>query len=285
MNPNPAFPRMISKFVRQRAAAFLPPRDVESLRLHLLGLLKRGEQPPAAGPGIDWKRLAAAADIEPALLEAAKTTLQPGLEALRREIKSRPKPPPESRAARRTEVASASKPTKPKARPMKGASEATPRRISARSAQAINEADMPVDDAWDEPDTFHATLALHMSRHGDTPRSLLRAILAPGETFETSTIITWRSGRKAPQSAASLALLGRIEIRYRLPAGYFKAKLPHQARAITGHLPVDIPLAERRRLAWHLPDDFADRPIFEQEEILEWVQRVVVSGSTDYRRY
>lgn len=43
--------------------------------------------------------------------------------------------------------------------------------------------------------------------------------------------------------------------------------------------------SERRRIAWHLPDDFDRSSPKEQEEILEWVRRVVVSGSTDYRRY
>jgi hypothetical protein len=34
-----------------------------------------------------------------------------------------------------------------------------------------------------------------------------------------------------------------------------------------------------------VPDDFDRRTLAEREEILEWVRRVVVSGSTDYRRY
>ena len=45
------------------------------------------------------------------------------------------------------------------------------------------------------------------------------------------------------------------------------------------------PRSERRRLAWHLPDDFLTRPKAEQEEILAWVRRVIISGSTDYRRF
>lgn len=141
------------------------------------------------------------------------------------------------------------------------------------------------DDVWDDPATFHEALALHMRRHRDTSVSLTRAIVAEDDTLETSTIVTWRSGRKAPRSVASLDILRRIERRYRLPAGYFQAKLPHPARAATGHRPAGVSGAELRRLAWHLPDNFGDRPIPEQEEILEWVRRVVISGSTDYRRY
>ncbi|WP_234889865.1 hypothetical protein V6582_21150 (plasmid) [Agrobacterium vitis] len=47
----------------------------------------------------------------------------------------------------------------------------------------------------------------------------------------------------------------------------------------------DISAAERRRLAWHLPDDFSSLPFSKREEIIEWVRRVIISGSTDYRRY
>jgi hypothetical protein len=34
-----------------------------------------------------------------------------------------------------------------------------------------------------------------------------------------------------------------------------------------------------------LPDNFNTRPSEEQEEILEWVRRVIISGSTDYRKF
>jgi hypothetical protein len=44
-------------------------------------------------------------------------------------------------------------------------------------------------------------------------------------------------------------------------------------------------MAERRRLAWHLPDDFDRLPKAKQEEVLSWVRTVIVSGATDYRRY
>ena len=80
-------------------------------------------------------------------------------------------------------------------------------------------------------------------------------------------------------------MLARIERRYRLPEGYFKAKLPYLGRARTGHVLEDFTPAERRRLAWHLPDDFNARSPAEQDEILDWVNRVIISGSTDYRAF
>lgn len=90
---------------------------------------------------------------------------------------------------------------------------------------------------------------------------------------------------KAPRSVISLEVLRRIERRYRLPEGYFTEKAANPVRAATGFDLDDVPASERRRLAWHLPDDFNSRPRHEQAEILDWVRTVVISGSTDYRRY
>jgi hypothetical protein len=89
--PNPAFARMISDFVRKRGAAVLQPRDVERLRQHVLRLLAEVQALPSIGAGIDWERLAADAGIDAELLVAAKEDLRPGLEALRREMRNRPR--------------------------------------------------------------------------------------------------------------------------------------------------------------------------------------------------
>ncbi|WP_246450348.1 hypothetical protein [Sphingomonas rhizophila] len=125
-----------------------------------------------------------------------------------------------------------------------------------------------------------------MSRHGDTIWHLHRAVIRAGETFDRTTIREWCAGRKAPRSATSLRVLERIEHRYRLPEGYFRAKLAHPGRATTGQAgSLAFTPSERRRIAWHLPDDFDRRPLKERAEIVEWVQRVIISGCTDYRRY
>lgn len=269
--PNAAFPRMLTDYLRKRAAHLFPPRELEQLRLHLIDRLRRVEKLPSVGGGIDWGQLAQDAGVDVQLMLEAKDALRPGLEALRREIAARPKPKDPRSPAPRPEKAQA---------PIKRRSPGGGRKPMPIIASP--EAD---GDAWDDPAAFHEALALHMRRHRDTSVSLTRAIVAPDDTLETSTIVTWRSGRKAPRSVASFDVLRRIEKRYRLPAGYFQAKLPHPARAATGHQPSGVTGAELRRLAWHLPDDFAERPAAEQEEILEWVRRVVISGSTDYRRY
>ena len=105
-------------------------------------------------------------------------------------------------------------------------------------------------------------------------------------TTPIRTISNWANGTKTPRSADSFDVLTRIERRYRLPEGYFKSRLPHQARSIYGHdLGRDVSAAERRRIVWHLPDDFNQLSFSKREEILEWVRRVIISGSTDYRRF
>lgn len=48
----------------------------------------------------------------------------------------------------------------------------------------------------------------------------------------------------------------RIEKRYRLPVGYFAAKLPHTERAGSGHTKLgEMSPSERCRMAWHRPID------------------------------
>lgn len=140
-------------------------------------------------------------------------------------------------------------------------------------------------EAWDDPETFHDALSLHIRRHGDSSRHLHRVIVGRGEIFDLKTLYYWRKGLKSPSSVASFRILRLIEHRYRLVAGYFKAKLCSPAHAPQGHNIPGVAPAERRRLAWHLPDNFEERPRAEREEILQWVRTVVISGSTDYRRY
>lgn len=133
--------------------------------------------------------------------------------------------------------------------------------------------------------SFHAEFDDQLRKHGETPTRLSRALKALDLPVEPSTLRMWRIGAKAPSYCDSLEVLRQLELRWDLPAGHFRARLPAPSRAMKGHRVLDIGEAERSRLAWHLPDDFDRRPVEEREAILEWVRRVVVSGSTEYRRY
>ncbi|WP_238320115.1 hypothetical protein [Sphingobium sp. YBL2] len=144
---------------------------------------------------------------------------------------------------------------------------------------------VPSFTAWVDPPSFREALVLHLRRFSESYYQLHRSIIRPGEKLDRATLQSWVEGRRSPRSAASLEILARIERRYDLPLGYFKAKLPNPARAPSGLMVKDMPRAEQRRLAWHLPDDFNSRPLKEQSKILDWVQNVVISGATEYRRF
>lgn len=143
----------------------------------------------------------------------------------------------------------------------------------------------PLFTEWIEPSTFHEALGLHMRRHGDTCWHLWRSIVGSDEKLDRTTIRSWLTGTRLPRTVSSLQLLSRIEHRYRLPEGYFRAMLPHQTRAPGGLKLKGVPSSEQRRLAWHLPDDFNERPVKERNEILAWVRENILSGATDYRRF
>ena len=124
-----------------------------------------------------------------------------------------------------------------------------------------------------------------MRRFGDTYWQLYRDVVHQNETFDNKTLLSWIQGERVPRSVASFNILRRIEQRYRLSEGYFKEKLPHRGRSLYGHDFGDISPAERRRISLHLPEDFNSLPFTKREEILDWVRRVIISGSTEYRRY
>lgn len=143
----------------------------------------------------------------------------------------------------------------------------------------------PLIDDWCDLPRFPQALSLQMSRHGDSCFHLHRCIVRPGDRFDRKTLQDWAAGRKIPNSLLSFEMLQRIEHRYRLPEGYFRAKLDVTGRAPRRNDLASLSASERRRLSWHLPPDFDRRPASEQAEILEWVRATVISGSTDYRRY
>lgn len=126
-----------------------------------------------------------------------------------------------------------------------------------------------------------------MARHGDSCGHLVRAIVRLKEKFDRKTFYCWAAGAKLPGTVQSFEMLARVEHRYRLPAGYFRSKLTNSGRALVGvgRRLTDVSASERRRLAWHLPDDFDKRPKAERDDILEWIRTVIVSGSTEYRRF
>jgi len=282
MKPNPRFPRIITAYTRQRLAPLFPPREAQRIEDYLQTCFKLGTVPPKSGRGWSWGTIAGKCEVDPEGLSAQRRAVEPILLALAREIERAPRRNLErtkGEAAESSAVDPGNKlavPRRTNARTRRRSERATPRRPGAAT---------PSCDVWDDPDTFCEALDLHMRRHGETSTVLHAATCAPEKSLNKSTIAAWRRGAKAPKTVESLRVLARIEARYGLPSGYFKAKLPHPSRAATGHVLAGVSASERRRLAWHLPDDFDSRPAEEQEEILRWVRQTVVAGSTEYRRF
>ena len=291
------FARRLNVFCLKRVSTVLPPLETEYLRLYLLNLLRSRQLPPLLGTGVHWGKVGEACRIDPANLRATAEVLKPGFDALIREVRRLPPRPAKSpprkkiaalvnavlkdRDAQKTKPVRASPPHKP---PPIGITRR--RRRGRRPLPPVIEFPVPTTGDWEDPPDLCEALNLHMRRHGDSCLRLHRAVVKPGELTDVKTFQSWRRGTRTPRTLDSLEILGRIERRYRLPEGYFRAKLPHPARASTGHGHLGgIGSAERRRLAWHLPDDFDRRSEAEREEILSWVQSVVITGSTDYRRF
>ena len=282
MKPTPMLERRLVDYCRARIDPQLAPREAQRIRIYLLKLLSERRGPPRVAGAFDWVAISTACDIDPKRVAEVEHVLRPGLLALH---KAFPSPAAKSKHVQRPPAA-ASAPPADGVLLTRSADVASPK-SKRRGRPAAPYVDWPTATPgdWDDPPKFADALALHMKRHTEGGRALHRAIVRPGETFDITTLYVWRRGEKEPQSAVAMAILARIEQRYRLPAGYFKAKLAHPGRATVGQEMPGISAAERRRIAWHLPDDFDRRPLREQEDILRWVRTAIVSGSTDYRRY
>jgi hypothetical protein len=278
-----SFPSVISQYCRICLAPLLPPREVDRLENFLQRSFATKEMPPRSGGGWSWPKIAEQCEIDVQSLRAISGSVEPILRVLKRRIedavarvpkRNAPVAKPQSQQLRQNaRIETCATPVKKRRGRKPGPK---PKKIVVNPTALW--------DVWDDPDEFHEALDLHMRRHGDTSLGLWLAICTKRDTLNKTTIATWRRGAKAPMRVESLRYLRRIEQRYNLPEGYFKAKLPCP-RAISGQSVSGISPSERRRLAWHLPDDFDERPLAEQQEIIAWIREKIVSGATEYRRF
>lgn len=288
------FQRKISNFCEARIAPIASKRALENIRPYLVGLIIYRKSPPLVNGRIDWMTITDACGIEDELTADLRKQFRVALDAIIRwlgaprvaeddqPVKQAPR---SKRPDQRRSAATAPSTRTPR---RVGGDDPDPRLGSAQKgpeAKPIRLFPDPLFEASKDPADFQEALVYHMRRFGESHWQLYRAVIRLGETFDDKTLLSWVQGERVPRSVTSFGILSRIEQRYRLPAGYFKAKLPHQSRSLDGHELGDISPAERRRLAWHLPDDFSSLPFAKREEILEWVRRAIISGSTDYRRY
>ncbi|QCL97720.1 hypothetical protein EXN32_20620 [Agrobacterium tumefaciens] len=288
------FQRKISEFCELRIAPIASRRVLENIRPYLASLIIYRKSPPLLNGHIDWTMISQACGIEAELTAELKKQLRPGLDAIIRwlgappaaEERRPPKPTVTSgKMAPAKKAAPASSTRKPQCAATDGAFTRSASSQRGPALKPISPFPEALFEATEDPASFQEALIYHMRRFGDTYWQLHRAVVHLDETFDNKTLLSWMQGERVPRSVASFNILRRIERRYRLQEGYFKDKLPHQARSLYGHDLGDISPAERRRISMHLPDDFSSLPFTKREEILDWVRRVIISGSTEYRRY
>ncbi len=288
------FQRKITAFCELRIAPITTKRATEGINSYLVNLIVHRRSPALVNGRIDWPEIAHSCGIGGEFTSDLKKQVRIALDAILRWLDAAPatedlrptrRAPPASEPGRRRATATTPSTRKPQ-RSGDDAREthATSMRRGPKP-KPIHPFPDPLFEANEDPAEFQDALVYHMRRFGESYWQLCRAVVRLGETFDPKTLLSWIEGDRVPRSVASVDILSRIERRYRLPAGYFKGKLPHQTRSLRGHDIGDISPAERRRLAWHLPDDFSSLPFSKREEILDWVRRVIISGSTDYRRY
>lgn len=270
INPtSEAFRRKIASFSNLRLSPVFEPRDVRRLTDYMLALVDHSELPPMRGKKVEWSEITVACNLPLSLTAKQKRIGQFGFDAIIRWVDTNKQNPVES---------SGSSALKAKNRPS--------RSKPGRKPKPIDENPQPLFEITQEPVSFQAALALQLTRFGETYHHLHRAIILPNDNLDPKTVLNWVKGTKVPRSVQSFDVLHRIERRYGLATDYFKSRLPHQSRSASGHdLEDEVTPAERRRLAWHLPDDFNRLSHEKRQEILEWVRRVIISGATDYRRF
>ena len=274
------FQRKISQFCDLRIAPITSKRVLENIRPFLISLIIYRNSPPLGSGQLDWTAIGQTCDIEAELTVELKKRLRPRLEAIIRwldgapavEEQRPPKPTARSEkmapARKATSVTSTKKPQRATADGTFASSASAPRGPAPKPIGPFPE---PLFEATEDPASFQDALIYHMRRFGDTYWQLYRAVVNLNETFDNKTLLSWIQGERVPRSVASFSILRRIERRYRLSEGYFKEKLPHQARSLYGHNLSDISPIERRRISLHLPEDFNSLPFAKREEILDWV--------------
>ena len=242
------FARKISDFCRLRIDKMFPPLESAAIKAFLLDLIARSVTPPRKMRSYNWDEIAIQCGLNEDAVFNARTAIEPALDAISRHVNAlavRSGNDVPSRKGAASSQLVVTRRSGSRGRPCRAAAYGLlSQNVKAEMDQKkrgaepriVDELPKPLFQQWVEPSSFSDALELHMRRHGDSYWHLHRAVIRDEENLNSSTIRHWMRGSKAPRSAASMEVLARIERRYRLPAGYLKAKLPHQTRSTTGYI-------------------------------------------------
>ena len=220
----------VGAFCEQRLRRGLPSREFPLLRAYLFDLAAKLRRPPKKGRRVDWTAIASASAVPLELLRPLRHEITYVLDAIERDRIAR-RGTKHPRIENTQPIWSARKAYVPRNSTTQQQNRACP----GAKPRAIEAHPAPLFDILEEPTSFADALSVQAKRHGDTYHHLHRAIFRTGDTIDVKTVRSWMIGAKAPRSIKSLEVLGRIEERYRLPRGYFSAKLPDPSRAFYGH--------------------------------------------------
>jgi hypothetical protein len=131
---------------------------------------------------------------------------------------------------------------------------------------------------------FAVALDICMAASGHSASSLLAAVQKEPHDNTVYAMQCWRRGKTRPRVNKHLDIVDKIEQFFELPEGrltylvglrstkqYRKAKHTYSQLL---HI-----------VRWHLPDDYDQRSEAERREILSWISRNVLPGSTDFGKY
>ncbi|EJC85316.1 hypothetical protein Rleg4DRAFT_7697 [Rhizobium leguminosarum bv. trifolii WSM2297] len=262
------FQRKIDAFCQLRLSPLLRVDELRRLRDYLYSLIKARRSAPRTNGKTDWDVVAAASGIDAKELAANARQIDPALDAIARWIRdtrlAAGAEKPDVRKPAKTSRTKAAPPAVARAAPQVQEPPVKSKPAGVASARVAVEFPEALFKVWEDPTDFAEALQLHLRRHGETYWTLYRGIIGPDDLTDKNTLLSWIEGRRVPRSTESFHVLSRIERRYRLPEGYFKAKLSHPSRSASGFNLSGIKPAERRRLAWHLPEDFNLLPFRER---------------------
>lgn len=131
---------------------------------------------------------------------------------------------------------------------------------------------------------FAVALDICMAASGHNASSLLSAIEKEPLYKTAYAMQCWRRGKTRPRINKHLDVVDRIEKYFNLPEGRLTylvgLRSTKQYRKVKDVYPQLLQIVR-----WHLPDDYDQRSEAERREILSWISRNVLPGSTDFGKY
>jgi hypothetical protein len=131
---------------------------------------------------------------------------------------------------------------------------------------------------------FSCVLQKEMRRHHDSIASLLAGVERSQNHPNYTAVRKWLLGLTVPRTRNSLEFLRRVERRYKLPPGHFKAVIA-KADPKRKQVLLRQKYSDKEAFVWHLPVDFEKRSKREREEIETWIADNVLGGYTAFGRY